>query len=136
VGTTIAAVRVFHTHVEGKKPDKIANLGVEVRKFADLALSTLVQVCQGEIKAVTSVNFFARKSDDSPQLAQGCRLDRCRKVVSYSGLTGRDANATAKAALDPYRKPAFLLPSGPLVSCRSEIRLVGVRDCFALPFGG
>jgi hypothetical protein len=36
----------------GRPKKQIANLGVEARKFADLALSTLVQVCQGEIKAV------------------------------------------------------------------------------------
>src|SRR5215470_17079857 len=35
------------------RPKQTVNLGAEARKWADLALDTLVQVCQGKIKACT-----------------------------------------------------------------------------------
>jgi hypothetical protein len=37
----------------GRPKRQIANLGLEARKFADLALDVLVQVCEGGIKGVT-----------------------------------------------------------------------------------
>jgi hypothetical protein len=37
----------------GRPKRQIANLGLEARKFADLALDVLVQVCKGGIKGVT-----------------------------------------------------------------------------------
>jgi hypothetical protein len=38
---------------EARKSGETTNLGAEARKFADLALNTLVVVCKAEIKGVT-----------------------------------------------------------------------------------
>jgi hypothetical protein len=44
--------------------------------------------------------------------------------------------AWASSLLKVTGSPGFVALGGSLAPCRSEIRLVGMRDCFVLPVGG
>jgi hypothetical protein len=91
----------------GGRSRAITNLGVEARKYADLALETLVQVCTGKLKSVTprdrvaAANALLDRGFGKPTQALDLVLiGRKLNELSIDELNALNASLVSAATID------------------------------------